>query len=211
MLRESAVAWAPVALVGLAALSALAGCHRESDAGAPGDPNVPGSVAECAVPPCAGDAAPLPPAADVAGLTEDWKRATGAEADDDDLRRLAQREGAGGLEAKLGARDAATRHAAISALAFVPEEERFDPLPYLAKLAASETGGDADDVARALGSLEALSARPRRAVDREDGDALARGCALLAALASSKDAARAGAARRSLGMLADYGCRPDAG
>ncbi len=192
----------------LAALAALTGCHRDSDAGVPGDPNVPGSIAECAATPCSGDAAPLPPAPDVAGLTEDWKRATAADADDDDLRRLAQREGAGGLEAKLGAKDAATRQAALSALAFVPEEERFDPLPYLAKVAASD---DADDGSRALGTIEALSARPRRAVDREDGDSLARGCALLGALAASRDAARAGAARRSLGMLADYGCRPDAG
>ena len=38
-------------------------------------------------------------------------QATSAAADDDDLARLAQREGAGGLAAKLGAKDAATRHA----------------------------------------------------------------------------------------------------
>ena len=195
----------------VAALTALtcAACHRESDSGAPGDPNVPGSLAECASAPCLADAAPLPPAPDVAGLTEDWKRATAAEADDDDLARLAQREGAGGLEAKLAVKDAATRHTALSALAFVSEEERFDALPALARTAGSD-GADADDVARALVTLEALASRPHRAVDREDAEALAQGCTALGALAQNHDPQRAAAARRTLDMLADYGCRAHA-
>ncbi len=80
-------------------------------------------------------------------------------------------------------------------------------MPALARLAASDDS-QADDVARALTTIEALSARPHRAVDREDAEALAQGCAALGTLAASHDTARAAAARRSLGMLADYGCRP---
>ncbi len=87
------------------------------------------------------------------------------------------------------------------------EEERFAALPALARIAASDDS-QADDVARALTTIEALSARPHRAGDREDAEALAQGCATLGTLAASRDTARAGAARRSLGMLADYGCRP---
>jgi hypothetical protein len=200
--------WA-IRAVGLTVVAAaLVACHREPDSGAPGDPSVPGSLGECASGPsgsCSADAAPLPPAPDLAGLNEDWAQATSAAADDDDLARLAQREGAVGLAAKLGVKDAATRHAAISALAFVAEEERFAALPALARIAASDDS-QADDVGRALTTIEALSARPHRAVDREDAEALAQGCATLGALAASRDTARAGAARRSLGMLADYGC-----
>jgi hypothetical protein len=187
--------------------AALAACHREADAGAPGDPSEPGSIGECASSagrPCAADAAPLPPPPDLAGWKEDWARATAASADDDDLARIAQREGAAGLEAKLGATDVNLRRAAIAALAFVAEEERFDALPDLARLASA---GDADDASRALATIEALAARPHRAVDREDAVPLHDGCALLVPLSRLPEDPRARSAARSLSMLADFGCK----
>jgi hypothetical protein len=131
-----------------------------------------------------------------------WARAKGGDADD--LARLADREGAGGL-AERGQSDPSVRLTATRALAFAPEPGAFAGLPFLAEVA-----GGTDDV-QAQAALESaldLAARPRRAIDPEDAAEMKAGCDAMLALADDVKRARARrvGAIRALRMLADRGC-----
>jgi hypothetical protein len=131
-----------------------------------------------------------------------WARAR--EGEEDDLVRLARREGVTGLEER-GAHPA--WHAtAARALAYT---EGWGALPWLAEVGASND--DAADAA--LESAVTLSTQPRRQREPEDVDDLRTGCDKLLALA--KDAAAPRRKRvlavRALRMLADRGAvKPDA-
>ncbi len=131
-----------------------------------------------------------------------WTRAKGFEADD--LARLADHEGAGGLVTRASA-EPAWRPTAIRAMAFAPEPGAFEELPWLARNARTESDPEA---AAALDSVIDLAARPRRAIDPEDAAELREGCDLLLALAKDAQAPRARriASVRALRMLSDRGC-----
>ncbi len=150
----------------------------------------------------AADAAPpwLDAAADVnvarsPQMEELWTRAK--DGDDDELERLAQREGIRGLEER--ATSPQFRVTALRAMAFAPG---FSALPTLGAAAASGTD---DEALAAVGSADAIAARKREQVDPEDDEEMQSGCAQL--LATAKDAKRARPIRvgavRALRMLAD--------
>jgi hypothetical protein len=136
-------------------------------------------------------------------LEELWTRAKGG--DSGDLARLADREGVSGLAERGAHGDAATRLAALRAMAFAPEPGAFAGLPFLAEAAR---GGDEPQAEAALESAIDLAARPRRAVDPEDAEEMKAGCDGMLALASDPKGARARRvlAIRALRMLADRGC-----
>lgn len=152
------------------------------------------------------DAAPtwLEAGADVnvarsAELEELWARAK--DGDDDELERLARAEGEHGLEER--AASPAHRVTALRAMAFSPG---FSAMPTLGAAAAQGT----DDEGRAaVASADAIAARKRAQVDREDDDELVQGCASL--LAAAKNGKRAREIRvgavRALRMLADQSSR----
>lgn len=133
-------------------------------------------------------------------LDELWKRAEGAEpGEQDDLARLADREGSAGLEEKgTGSR----RLTAARAMAFA---DGFGGLPWLADLADGTDDGLAN---AALDSLAEIAARPRRWVDPEDALEVREGCDRLLALArnTGKPRPRRIGAIRALRMLTDVGC-----
>ena len=139
-----------------------------------------------------------------------WVRAMSDAGSGDDLARLADREGGGGLAAR-GSVDAATRMTALRAMAFAPEPQVFEGLPFLADVAR---GTNDDEANIALDSAIDLAARPRRAVDPEDAAELKRGCDGLLALAVDREAgakspkmlARRVKAIRALRMLVERGC-----
>ncbi len=148
------------------------------------------------------DAAPtwLEAGADVnvarsADLEELWTRAK--DGDDDELARLAEREGERGLEERAAM--GAFRITALRAMAFSPA---FSALPTLG--AAAEQGTD-DEARAAVTSADAIAARKRAQVDAEDDEELAKGCASL--LAAAKNATRAREIRvgavRALRMISD--------
>jgi hypothetical protein len=145
----------------------------------------------------AGAAAPADPVeADL------WARAKEnvASGDVDDLARLADHIGLAGLLAHEA--DPAQRLTVIHALAFV---DGFEQLPWLAKTARQGADGDA---AAALDAVNAMAARPRRAVDPEDAAELREGCDALLALAKDAQAPkpRRVPAIRALRMLSERGC-----
>jgi hypothetical protein len=184
---------------------ALSACERATPNTANG---VAASGSDADVAMTAPSAALPPPPTDPAENAL-WAQALAADADDDDFARLGVREGADGLEAHLS--DAKTRNAAIRALAYVAEEERFDALPLLASIATGAMDGATDDDgARAAATIEALAARPHRAVDREDASELRAGCDTLSAYVTTSggkaEAKRLTSIARSLTMLRDYGC-----
>ena len=83
-------------------------------------------------------------------------------------------------------------------------------MPALARTAGSD-GADADDVAARAPSPSKRSPPDRTAPSTgKNAEALAQGCTALGALAQNHDPQRAAAARRTLDMLADYGCRAHA-
>jgi hypothetical protein len=127
-----------------------------------------------------------------------WSRA--ANGGDEDLARLADREGSVGLVERGAV--SAFRATAIRALAFVHD---FEALPWLAEIAAG-----ADDAAAlaALDSIAEIAAQPRRAVDPEDGAELRAGCDALLVLAKSEKANkdRRIVAIRAIRMMQDRGC-----
>ncbi len=127
-----------------------------------------------------------------------WARA--ADGGDEDLARLAQREGSAGL-VERGA-DVARRMTAIRALAHAQD---FVALPWLVEIA---WGKDDAEAAAALESIADIAARPRRAVDPEDGAELRAGCDRLLELAKFDKAAkdRRIVAIRAIRMMADRAC-----
>ncbi len=155
---------------------------------------------------CGGDgvadgAAPWLDAAEDANVTrsaqleELWTRAK--DGDDDELARLAQKEGAHGLEERAASPQ--FRVTALRAMAFTPG---FSSLPTLG--GAAEKGTD-DEAKAAVESADAIAARKRDQVDPDDDDELAAGCASL--LAAAKNTQRARPVRvgavRALRMLVD--------
>ena len=130
-----------------------------------------------------------------AEMEELWTRAK--DGDDDELARLAAREGEHGLEERAAMPE--HRGTALRAMAFSPG---FSALPTLG--AAAEKGTDGEARA-AVASADAIAARKRAQVDPEDADELASGCASL--LAAAKDTKRSRDVRvgavRALRMLVD--------
>lgn len=148
------------------------------------------------------DAAPpwLEAGADVnvtraAEIEELWTRAK--DGDDDELARLAAREGERGLEERAAMPQ--HRLTALRAMAFAPGFSAFATLG-----AAAEKGTD-DEARAAVTSADAIAARKRAQVDPEDDDEMAAGCAALLTTAKNKTRAReirVGAVR-ALRMLVD--------
>jgi len=130
-----------------------------------------------------------------AQLEESWTRAK--DGDDDELARLAQKEGAHGLEER--AASAQYRVTALRAMAFTPGFSSFATLG-----GAAEKGTD-EEAKVAVESADAIAARKREQVDPEEDDELAAGCASL--LAAAKNTQRARPIRigavRALRMLVD--------
>lgn len=130
-----------------------------------------------------------------AQMEELWTRAK--DGDDDELARLAAREGIHGLEERATAPQ--YRVTALRAMAFTPGFSGFATLG-----AAAEKGTD-DEARAAVESADAIAARKREQVDPEDEDELQAGCASL--LATAKNPARARPIRvgavRALRMLVD--------
>ncbi len=137
----------------------------------------------------------VPRAADVEEL---WTRAR--EGDDDELARLAAREGEHGLEERAVMPQ--HRVTALRAMAFA---EGFSALP---TLGAAAEHGTAEEARAAVESADAIAARKRTQADVEDQAELTAGCAAL--LGAARDVARPRPTRvgavRALRMLADaYG------
>ena len=121
--------------------------------------------------------------------------------DEDELRRLAAREGATGLVER--STDAAFKVTALRAMAYA---EGFAQLPALGAAAATAPEADATIAAE---SAAILAARRRSQVDPEDAEELHDGCGAL--LGAAKDTTRPKkvrvAAIRALRMLGDQpGC-----
>jgi hypothetical protein len=139
-----------------------------------------------------------------------WARAMSDAGTGDDLARLADREGGGGLAGR-GSADPGARMTAVRAMAFVPDPQAFEGLPFLADVAR---GSNDEEAIAALDSAIDLAAHPRRAVDPEDAAELKRGCDELLALAVDREAgaknpkilARRVKAIRALRMLVERGC-----
>lgn len=152
-----------------------------------------------------GDASTTTSARVEAGPTpeEDLLWAQAADADADDLARLADREGAAEL-ARIGTetQDGARKLLAIRALAYA---EGFAGLPFLASMADGE---DAERASAAVDSIDRLAAEPRRAVDPEDALEFRAGCNQL--LITAKNGQKARAVRvgivRALREWQDRGC-----
>ncbi len=128
-------------------------------------------------------------------MAELWTRAK--EGDDDELARLAAREGIRGLEER--ASSSQYRVTALRAMAFTPGYSA------LATLGAAAEKGTDDEGRAAVDSADAIAARKREQVDPEDDEELQAGCASL--LAAAKNPARARPIRvgavRALRMLVD--------
>ncbi|CAN5328188.1 hypothetical protein BH09MYX1_BH09MYX1_44560 [soil metagenome] len=177
------------AALGLALACAAAGCSsckgdaRDADAGASDD----GTAGEAS--------APL--ALRTAEDERLWVEAK--DGDEDELRRLAAREGASGLGER--STDPALRMTALRAMAFA---EGFAQLPALGAAAATAPEAEATIAAD---SAVTLAARPRAQVDPEDAEELHDGCGAL--LGAAKDMTRPKLVRtsavRALRMLADQG------
>ena len=145
------------------------------------------------------DAEPPPRSAEVDEL---WARAKDADGGtEDDLARLARREGATGL-VERGAHPM-WRVIAARALGYT---EGFAALPWLA-----EVGAAPEAEAEAMAALESavrLAAQVRGQADPEDAEELRAGCDRLLVLAKDPkaDKKRKVLAIRALRMLADRGC-----
>ena len=141
------------------------------------------------------DASPDANVARSAQLEELWTRAK--DGDDDELARLAQKEGVHGLEERAASPQ--YRVTALRAMAFTPGFSSFATLG-----GAAEKGTD-DEAKAAIDSADAVAARKREQVDPEDDDELAAGCTSL--LAAAKNTQRARPIRvgavRALRMLVD--------
>ncbi len=140
----------------------------------------------------AGDDVNVPRSAD---LEELWTHARAG--DDDELSRLAAREGEHGLEERSAMPE--HRLTALRAMAFAPG---FSALPTLG--AAAQHGTD-DEARAAVESADAIAARKLAQADIDDEAELSAGCASLLAAAKNKDRSRpvrVGAVR-AVRMLAD--------
>jgi hypothetical protein len=135
-----------------------------------------------------------------AELEELWTRAK--DADDDELARLAEREGEHGLEERAAM--PAHRLTALRAMAYTPS---FSALPVLGGAAQH---GTEDEARTAVESADVIAARKRPQTDLEDADELKTGCQAL--MGAARDATRPRVVRvgavRALRMLGDaYGGR----
>jgi len=185
-----------VCLLGALCVMIPMACGRSSQSGAVapsasggGAPSASASAASSAET----DAEPMDPRdADL------WARA--ADGGDEDLARLADREGSVGL-VERGA-DPARRMTAIRALAYVHD---FVALPWLAEIAEGKDDGEA---LAALDSIVDVASQPRRAVDPEDGAEVRAGCDRLLSLAKAEKANRDRriVAIRAIRMMMDRGC-----
>lgn len=158
------------------------------------------SVAPSGAPPASASASIDAEASEPLDPREAELWALAADGGDEDLARLASREGSVGL-VERGA-EPARRMTAIRALAYVHD---FVGLPWLAEIAAAK------DDAEALAALEAIAdiaAQPRRAVDPEDGAELRAGCDRIVSLAKDTKASkeRRIVAIRAIRMMLDRGC-----
>jgi hypothetical protein len=173
-----------------AAVALLAACNGCNKSG-PGGTAAAGSAPFAAL---------LPPdaAAPVRGpeVEDLWTRAK--EGEEDDVVRLARREGVLGLEER-GAHPA-YRATAARALGFT---EGYGALPWLAQVGAS----DDPDAAIALDAAVSLATQARKQRDPDDAEDLRTGCDKLLELAKNAAASRKKrvAAVRALRMLADTG------
>lgn len=133
-----------------------------------------------------------------AELEELWTRAKDGE--DDELARLAAREGEHGLEERAAMPQ--HRVTALRAMAFA---DGFSALP---TLGAAAMHGTSEEASAAVESADTIAARKRTQGDVEDRDELSAGCTAL--LGAARDAVRPRPVRvgavRALRMLADaYG------
>jgi hypothetical protein len=176
---------------GAAILAALAaGCPRNT---APTDA-APPSVAQ----PLPASAAPPPRPPEVNDL---WARAKDADAgDEDDVVRLARREGVAGL-IERGAHPA-WRNVAARAMGY---SDGFGALAWLGEVAR---GADEADAFAALGSAVTLAAQARHQIEGADAEELRAGCDALLGLArdEKQNRRRRVLAVRALRMLTDKGC-----
>jgi hypothetical protein len=145
----------------------------------------------------------LPDAVDAAAPMDGREEAlwaAAAQGDPEELMRLEDEVGCRGLRERAVRAD--LRSTALRAMKYCPD---FSELPWLARIAGDRDDGEAR---MALETIDALAARPRRAVDPEDADELHAGCEALVALAreTSRPQGRRVLAVRALRMLADRGC-----
>ena len=154
------------------ALAALAlGCPKKT---------APTDAAPAAFVPLAADAAPPARSPEVDDL---WARANDEDGGtEDDLARLARREGVAGL-IERGAHPA-WRRAAARALG---QTRGFSALAWLAEVGASDDDGDA---IAALESAVDLAAQPRRATDPDDAEEIRAGCDKLGSIANTERRSR---------------------
>ena len=127
-----------------------------------------------------------------------WAQA--ASGDAEELMRLTDLVGCGGLRARA---DGVERR--LTALRAVRYCGDFSELPWLAEVAAK---GDDDEAKAALETAIDLAAMPRRALDPDDAAELHAGCGALLQLARSHESSkeRRVAAVRALRMLSERGC-----
>jgi hypothetical protein len=181
---------------------ALAACGRSAPSGSGASTSASTTTAtSSSAAPASSALAPLD------GMALDlWARAKDGEADD--LARLANREGGGGLVTRASA-EPAWRLTALRAMAYAEEPGVFAEFPWLTRAAK---GADEAEANAALESVIDIAARPRRAVDPEDAAELREGCNTLLALAKDAQSPRARriSSIRALRMLVDRGCVKDA-
>jgi hypothetical protein len=132
-------------------------------------------------------------------FAELWKRAEGG--DEDDLGRLANAEGAGGLEERLRA-DPARRLVAIRAAGYGSDFQLLGDLAEFAK-------GDKEDVAaEALKSAHRMLREHRGALG-EDAQEFGHACEVFLTLAKEGRSERKRAANGLLRMMVPLGCSSD--
>lgn len=140
-----------------------------------------------------------PPPAPVGRFVELWLRAESG--DEDDLMRLANAEGAGGLEERLRA-DPARRIVAIRAVGFGSDFQLLGALADFIK-------GDKEDLSsEALKSAHRLL-REHRAALGEDVEEFRYACDIFLAVAKEGAAERKRAANGLLRMMVPLGCSSD--
>ena len=170
-------------LLNLALVLIACGCGRSANSAGPGGVDAGAVTAAMRV---------RPPEVD-----DLWTRA--AEAEADDLARLANREGTTGLIERGS--DPAFRKTAILALAYA---EGYDALPFLAEIAG---GTDEANALLAAQTAVDIASRPRRSVDPEDALEVREGCDrfLVIAKQTQKPRRLRVAIVRALRMFADLG------
>jgi hypothetical protein len=172
------------------ALSALVGCGRCSGGAAPGSSDTVEIEREASVEP--------PPPMEAREMAQ-WNAA--AQGDPEELMRLEDLVGCYGLRERADSKPDLLS-TALRATQYCTD---FSTLPWLVDVAGAANEADARS---ALETIDELAARPRRATDPDDADALHVGCGRLLDLARSTSRPRAhrALAVRALRMLTDRGC-----